>query len=326
MKRREFITLLGGTAAAWPLAARAQQSLPVVGFLSARSAADSTGAVESFRKGLAEAGYTEGRNVLVEYRWADARFERLSALAEDLVHRNVAVIAAVGGQQTPRAAQTVTISISIVFGIGEDPIESGLVSSLNRPGGNMTGATFSSSQLGAKRLGLLHDVVPKAETIGMLVNQNSPQGKEQMADVRAAADKLGQRLVLLNGGSDAEIEMSFASLAPQQVGALLVAADPFFDPRRNRLITLSAQHRMPTLYHFRDFPLAGGLMSYGASITDLYRQVGVYVGRILKGDKPAELPIMQPSKFEFVINLKTAKALGLEFHPQLLGTADEVIE
>jgi len=264
--------------------------------------------------------------VAVEYRWADARFERLSALAEDLVRSNVAVIAAVGGQQTPRAAHALTSSIPIVFGIGEDPIKAGLVPSLNRPGGNMTGATFSSSQLGAKRLGLLHDVVPKAETIGMLVNQNSPQGKEQMADVRAAADKLGQRLILLTGGSDAEIEMSFASLAPQQIGALLVAADPFFDPRRNRLITLSAQHGMPTLYHFRDFPLAGGLMSYGASIADLYRQVGVYAGRILKGDKPADLPIMQPSKFELVINLKTAKALGLEFHPQLLGTADEVIE
>jgi putative ABC transport system substrate-binding protein len=326
VNRRKFITLLGGAAAAWPVVAHAQQLMPVVGFLSARSAADSTGAVESFRKGLAEAGYIEDRNVVVEYRWADARFERLPALAEDLVHRNVAVIAAVGGQQTPRAAQTMTSSIPIVFGIGEDPIKSGLVPSLNQPGGNMTGATFSSSQLGAKRLGLLHDVVPKAETIGMLVNQNSPQGKEQMADVRAAADKLGQRLVLLNGGSDAEIEMSFASLAPQQVGALLVAADPFFDPRRNRLIALSALHRMPTLYHFRDFPLAGGLMSYGASVTDLYRQVGGYVGRILKGDKPAELPIMQSSKFEFVINLKTAKALGLEFHPQLLGIADEVIE
>jgi len=327
MTRREFIMLLGGTAAPWPLIARAQQqAMPVVGFLSARSAADSTDAVDSFRKGLAEAGYAEGRNVAVEYRWADARFERLSALAEDLVRSNVAVIAAVGGQQTPRAAHAVTSSIPIVFGIGEDPIKAGLVPSLNRPGGNMTGATFSSSQLGAKRLGLLHDVVPKAETIGMLVNQNSPQGKEQMADVRAAADKLGQRLILLTGGSDAEIEMSFASLAPQQIGALLVAADPFFDPRRNRLITLSAQHGMPTLYHFRDFPLAGGLMSYGASIADLYRQVGVYAGRILKGDKPADLPIMQPSKFELVINLKTAKALGLEFHPQLLGTADEVIE
>jgi putative ABC transport system substrate-binding protein len=326
MKRREFITLLGGAAAAWPRVAHPQQVLPVVGFLSARSGADSAGAVESFRKGLAEAGYTEGRNVAVEYRWADARFEQLPALAEDLVHRNVAVIAAVGGQQTPRAAQAVTSSIPIVFGIGEDPIKSGLVPSLNRPGGNMTGATFSSSQLGAKRLGLLHEVVPKAETIGMLFNQNSPQGKEQMADVGAAAGKLGQRLVLLNGGSDAEIEMSFASLAPQQVGALLVAADPFFDPRRDRLIALSAEHRMPTLYHFRDFPLAGGMMSYGASIADLYRQVGVYVGRILKGDKPAELPIMQPSKFELVINLKTAKALGLEFHPQLLATADEVIE
>ena len=326
MTRRKFLVGLAGTVA-WPLTARTQQAaMPVVGWLSARSAADSTGAVESFREGLAETGYTEGRNVTVEYRWANARFERLPGLAEDLVHRKVAVVAAVGGQQTPRAAQAVTDSIPIVFGIAEDPIKAGLVPSLNRPNGNITGVTFSSILLTAKRLELLREVVPKAETIGLLFNQNSVQGKEQMIDLRAAADKLGQRVVLLNGGSDADIEMSFASLGPQQVSALLVAADPFFDPRRARLIALSAQHRMPTLYHLRDFPLAGGLISYGGSIADAYRQVGVYVGRILKGDKPASLPVIEASKFEFVINLTTARALGLTVPDEILRRADEVIE
>jgi ABC-type uncharacterized transport system substrate-binding protein len=325
MRRREFVTLLGG-AATWPLAAHGEQVTRVVGFLSARSAEDSVSALENFRRGLAEAGYTEGTNVAVEYRWAHGQFDLLPALAEDLVRRNVAVIAAVAGQQTPRAAQAATRTIPIVMGIGEDPIATGLVPSVNRPGGNMTGATFSSALLGAKRLGLLRDVVPKAETIGLLANQNGPQGPVQIADVRAAAEKLNQRLVVLKGGSDAEIEASFASLEPNQVNALIVAADPFYDPRRARLIELSAQHKMPTLYHFRDFPAAGGLMSYGASIAELYRQVGLYVGRILNGDKPGDLPVQGPTKYELVINLKTARALGMEFHPQLLATADEVFE
>jgi ABC-type uncharacterized transport system substrate-binding protein len=326
MRRREFISLLG-SAAAWPLATRAQQaSLPMVGFLSFRSEADAVASVADFRKGLGEVGYIEGRNVAIEYRWADGHLDRLSALAEELVHRPVAVLVAVAGQQTPLAAQAATKTIPIVFGIGEDPVEAGLVSNFNRPGGNTTGVTFLSAGLGAKRLGLLRQLVPGADVIGLLANQNSLQGQVQLRDVPEAARSLGQRLIVLNGGNDQEIEAAFASSAQQQVKALLVAADPSYDPRRNRLIALSAQYKMPTMYHFRDFPLAGGLACYGASISDLYRQVGVYVGRILNGDKPADLPVMRPTKFEFVINLKTAKALGLDVPPTLLALADEVIE
>jgi putative ABC transport system substrate-binding protein len=321
------MTLLGGAAAALPLTARAQQpGMPVLGFLSFRSEADAADSVAAFRKGLGEVGYVEGRNVAVEYRWANARLDRLSTLAEELVRRPVSVLAAVAGQQTPRAAQAATQTIPIVFGIGEDPVKAGLVSSLNRPRGNMTGATFLSTGLGAKRLGMLRQLVPDAEVIGLLANQNSPQGQEQLNDVPAAAKSLGQWLVVLNGGNDQEIDAAFAGLAEQRVKALLVAADPSYDPRRDRLIALSAQYAIPTMYHFRDFPLAGGLACYGASISDLYRQVGVYVGRILNGDKPSDLPVMLPTKFEFVINLKTAKALNLEVAPTLLARADEVIE
>jgi putative tryptophan/tyrosine transport system substrate-binding protein len=286
--------------------------MPVIGFLSFRSEADATDSVAAFRKGLGEVGYIEGRNVAVEYRWADARLDRLPTLAEELVRLPVAVLAAVAGQQTPRAAQTATKTIPIVFGIGEDPVEAGLVPNLNRPPGNMTGVTFLSAGLGAKRLGMLRQLVPDAEVIGLLANQNSPQGQEQMQDVADAAKSLGQQLTILNGSNDQEIDAAFASLAERRVKALLVAADPSYDPRRNRLIALSAQYAIPTLYHFRDFPLAGGLACYGASISDLYRQVGIYVGRILHGEKPADLPVMLPTKFEFVINLKTARALKLD--------------
>jgi putative ABC transport system substrate-binding protein len=327
MNRRDFITLLGGAATAWPLAARAQQpAMPVIGFLSFRSEADAADSVADFRRGLREVGYVEGRDVAVEYRWANGRLDRLPTLAEELVRRPVSVLAAVAGQQTPRAAQAATKTTPIVFGIGEDPVKAGLVSSLNRPGGNTTGATFLSAGLGAKRLEMLRHLVPNAEVIGLLANQNSPQGQEQLNDVPAAAKSLGQQLVVLNGGNDQEIDTAFASLAKQRVKALLVAADPSYDPRRNRLIALSAQYAIPTMYHFRDFPLAGGLACYGASISDLYRQVGVYVGRILNGDKPADLPVMLPTKFEFVINLKTARALGLDIPATLLALADEVIE
>jgi ABC-type uncharacterized transport system substrate-binding protein len=326
MKRREFIMLLG-VGVAWPFAVRAQQpAKPVVGFLSFRSEADATDSVAAFRKGLGETGYIEGRNVAVEYRWADARLDRLSTLVEELVSRRVAVLAAVAGQQTPRAAQAATKTIPIVFGIGEDPVKTGLVSSLNQPGGNMTGVTFLSAGLVAKRLGMLRQLVPNADVIGLLANQNSPQGQQQLNDVPDAAKSLGQRVLILNGGSDQEIDAAFAGLAEQRVKALLVAADPSYDPRRNRLIALSAQYAIPTMYHFRDFPLAGGLACYGASISDLYRQVGIYVGRILNGEKPADLPVMLPTKFEFVINLKTARALGLDIPPTMLALADEVIE
>jgi len=326
VRRREFITLLGG-AAAWPLAARAQQTaMPVIGFLSFRSEADATDSVAAFRKGLGEVGYIEGRNVAVEYRWADARLDRLPMLAEELVRLPVAVLAAVAGQQTPRAAQTATKTIPIVFGIGEDPVKAGLVPDINRPPGNMTGVTFLSAGLGAKRLGMLRQLVPDADLIGLLANQNSPQGQEQIQDVADAAKSLRQQLTILNGSNDQEIDAAFTSLAERRVKALLVAADPSYDPRRNRLIALSEQYAIPTLYHFRDFPLAGGLACYGASISDLYRQVGIYVGRILHGDKPADLPVMLPTKFEFVINLKTARALKLDIPPTMLALADEVIE
>jgi putative tryptophan/tyrosine transport system substrate-binding protein len=327
MRRREFITLLGGAATAWPLAARAQQpAMPVIGFLSSRSADDSASVVAAFREGLAEIGYVDGRNAAIEFRWAQGQFDRLPALAAELVRRPVIVLAAVGGHQTPHAAEAATKAIPIVFGIGEDPVKEGLVPNLNRPGANVTGATFFTALLGAKRLGLLRDLVPKAEVVGLLVNQNTSQGQGQIRDVQQAAHDLGQRLVILNGGSDKDIDAAFASLARQEVAALLVGADPFFDPRRDRLIELVAQHRVPAIYQFRDYALAGGLMSYGASITDLYRQVGVYVGRVLKGEKPADLPVMLPTKFELVINLKTAKALGIKISDNLLTLADEVIE
>ena len=325
MRRREFITLLGGAAAAWPIAARAQQpAMPVVGFLSSRSAEDSARSVTAFRQALAEAGYVEGRNMTIEFRWAEGQFDRLPALAAELVGRRVDVLVAVGGNQAPRAAKAATSTIPIVFGTGEDPVKGGLVPSLNRPGANMTGVTFFTTLLGAKRLGLLRELVPKAEVIALLINQNSSQG--QAKDVQEAARDLGQRVVVLNGGSDADIDAAFASLAQHQVGALLVGADPFFNVRRDRLIALAARHAVPAIYQFRDYPLAGGLMSYGASISDLYQQVGIYVGRILKGDKPADLPVMLPTKFELVINLKAAKALGLTVPDKLLALADEVIE
>jgi putative tryptophan/tyrosine transport system substrate-binding protein len=327
VRRREFIALLGGATAASPFAAHAQQPpTSVIGFLSSRSADDSVRVVAAFREGLAEIGHIDGRDVTIEFRWAQGRFDRLPALAGELVHRPVAVLAAVGGFQTPRAAQAATKAIPIVFGIGEDPVKEGLVPNLNRPGSNVTGATFFTALLGAKRLGLLHDLVPKAEIVGLLVNQNTSQGQGQIGDVQQAARDLGVTLVVLNGGSDEDLEATSTNLAQQRVTALMVGADPFLDTRRDRLIALVAEHRLPAIYQFRDYALAGGLMSYGASITDLYRQVGVYVGRILKGEKPADLPVLLPTKFEFVINLKTARALGIDIPANLLTLADEVIE
>jgi putative tryptophan/tyrosine transport system substrate-binding protein len=325
IRRREFIGTLGGAAVAWPFAARAQQPvIPVVGFLSGRSPAESAGEVAAFRKGLLETGYAEPDNVIIDFRWAGERFDRLPALASELIHRPVAVIAALGGSAS--AAKAATTTIPIVFGTGLDPVETGLVASLNRPGGNVTGATFLSAALGAKRLGLLRDLAPGAEVIALLVDPGKSVGQVQIRDVQEAARALGQSLVVLDGGSDEKIEAGFAALAPQRVGALLVGGDPFFDTRRERLVALAAQHRVPAIYHFREYVLAGGLMSYGTSITDMYRLVGLYVGRILKGEKPANLPVMQVTKFEFVINRKTAKALGVKISDNLLTLADEVIE
>ena len=327
MRRRDFIQTLGGTAAAWPLAARAQQpSVPVIGFLSSRSADDSTRVVAAFRQGLAEVGYGEGHNVAIEFRWAQGQYDRLPALATELVRRPVAVLAAVGGTQSAQAAKAVPGTIPVIFGIGDDPVDKGLVASLSRPEGNITGATFFSALLGAKRLGLLRDLVPGADVLALLVNTSTSQGQKQTRDVQEAARVLGQRLVVVNGGSDESIEAGFADLAKQHVSALLVGSDPSFDVRRHRLIALAARHRLPAIYPFREYALAGGLMSYGASITDMYRQVGRYVGRVLKGEKPADLPVMQPTKFELVINLKSAKALGVKISDNLLSLADEVIE
>jgi putative tryptophan/tyrosine transport system substrate-binding protein len=280
-RRRQFIMLLGGAAAAWPLAARAQQpAMPVVGFMSARSAADSSREVVAFRQGLAETGYEEGRNVAVEFRWAQGQFDSLPAIAGELVRRPLAVLAAVG--LSARVAKAATTTIPIVFGTGLDPVEEGLVTSLNRPGGNVTGATFLSALLGAKRLGLLRDLVLGADVIALLVNPNTKVGQAQTKDVQEAARALGQSLVVLHGGSDESIDASFAALTQQHVTALMVGADPFFDTRRDRLIALAAQHQVPAIYQLREYALAGGLMSYGASITDMYRQIGLYVGRILK--------------------------------------------
>ena len=300
--------------------------MPAIGFLSSRSANDSARAVSAFRQGLAEMGYVEGRNAEIEFRWADGQFDRLPALASDLVHRSVAVLVAVGGAQTATIAKATTSTIPIIFGIGEDPVKEGLVPNLNRPGGNMTGATFSTALLGAKRLGILRDLVPSAKVIALLVNQSSSQGQGQKQDIEKAAREVGQRLVILDGSSDQEIDASYANLAKQNVGALIVGADPFFDPRRDRMIALSARYAVPTIYQFREFVLAGGLVSYGASITDYYRQIGVYVGRVLKGESPADLPVVLPTKFELSINLKTAKALELAIPSGLLAIVDEVIE
>src|SRR5262249_26571171 len=301
LRRREFITLLGG-AAAWPLAARAQQAvMPVVGFMGARSAADSSREVVAFRQGLAETGYEEGRNVAVEFRWAQGQFGSVPAIAGELVRRPLAVLAAVG--LSARVAKAATTTIPIVFGTGLDPVEEGLVTSLNRPGGNVTGATFLSGLLGAKRLGLLRDLVPGADVIALLVNPNTQVGQAQTKDVQETAGALGQSLVVLHGGSDESIDASFAALTQQHVAALMVGGDPFFDARRDRLIALAARHQVPAIYQFREYALAGGLMSYGASITDMYRQVGVYVGRVLKGEKPADLPVVQAAQFELLINL-----------------------
>ncbi len=325
LRRRGFITLVGGTAVSWSLASHAQQTvLPVVGFLSGRSSAESAGVVTAFRKGLSEAGYAEPQNVTIDFRWAEGQSDRLPVLARELVHRPVDVIAALG--ESGPAAKAATTTIPIVFGSGGDPVETGLVASLNRPGGNATGATFLTANLGAKRLGLLRDLVPGVEVIALLVNPDKSVGRVQIRDVQEAARALGQSLVILDGGSDEKIEAAFAALAAQHARALLIGADPFFDTRRQRLVALAAQHRVPAIYQFREYALAGGLMSYGTSITEMYRLVGLYVGRILKGEKPADLPVMQVTKFELVINLKTAKAVGVKISDNLLSLADEVIE
>src|SRR5580704_80578 len=325
MRRREFITLLGGVAA-WPLAARAQQPVPVIDFLHSASADAFVRQVAVFQQGLRDNGYVEGQNLVIEYRWADGRSDRLATLAADLVRRDVAVIAALGGNNPTLAARAATRTIPIVFNTGADPVRSGLVPSLSRLGGNVTGVSFLVEELGAKTLGLLHELVPKAMVIGVLINPSNPEAEREIMMMQEAARTLGLRLEIIRSATANEIDNAFPILLERRVGALIVIADPFFGSRTAQLVELAARYRIPTAYYRREYAEAGGLMSYGTSANEAYRQVGNYVARILKGTKPAELPVYQVVKFEFLINLKTAKALGLEVPPGLSARADEVIE
>jgi putative ABC transport system substrate-binding protein len=325
VRRREFISLIGG-AVAWPLAARAQQPrMPVVGFLNAGSAIPYAKQATGFREGLSEMGYVEGRNMLIEYRWAEGHNDRLPALAADLVQRHVAVIAATTLPAAP-AAKAVTATIPIVFLIGGDPVELGFVESMDRPGGNMTGIAVLNVDLIAKRLELLHELVPKADTVAVLVNPNSAYTEPETSHVHEAGLAAGLKVLLLAASNENEIGTAFANLVRQKVGALIVSADPFFTSHRDQVVALAARHAIPTIYQWRDFPEIGGLVSYGADRVDIYRQTGIYVGRILSGVQPSDLPVVQPTKFELVINLKTAKALGISVPIPILGRADEVIE
>ncbi len=327
MRRRDFITLLGVTTATWPLAARAQRpAAPVIGFLSSRSPGELAHHVGAFRQGLNEAGYVEGQNVAIEFRWADGQYDRLPLLASELVARHVTAIAAVGGNVSAAAAKAATNTIPIVFIVGDDPVKLGLVASLNRPGGNATGMSVFTTELGSKRLELLRELIPQASIIGFLTNPNYQRSATEMAAVQSAANVIGRKVLVLNASTERDIDANFATLAQQHVDALLVDADALFVSHRDQLVALAARYSMPAIYDLRDFVAAGGLMSYGTSLADAYRQVGIYSSRILSGASPADLPVQQAVKVELVINLKTAKALGVTFPITLLGRADEVIE
>ena len=326
MKRREFITLLGG-AAAWPLSVHAQQpAMPVIGFLHSTSAGPNARTVAAFREGLKSVGYVESENVVIEFRWAEGHYDRLPALAADLVRRHVAVIAALGGQASALAAKAATSTVPVVFDTGEDPVKLGLVASFNRPGGNATGVSMLTNEIEAKRLGLLHELIPTALTIAVIVNPDTPGNDVQLNDVQTAAPALGLKLHILKARSELEIDAAFTSFIQLRPDALLVTSSAFFNSRRDRIVQLATRQAIPAMYEHRLYTMAGGLISYGIDLGDVYRQAGVYTGQILNGAKPADLPVVQPTKFELVINLKTAKSLGLTVPPMLLARADEVIE
>jgi putative ABC transport system substrate-binding protein len=327
MRRREFIGLMGAVAIVSPRRAYAQQpTMPTIGYLSARSSASDVSMLSAFHHGLKQAGYVVGKNVAIEFRWGDGHYDRLPALAEDLVHLNVAIIVTSGGEISAQAAKTVTAKIPIVFNVGEDPVRNGLVESLNRPGGNLTGVTSLLGTLGTKQLGILRDLIPNAGVIAMLVNPGDTWAKTQISNTEEAALAVGQELIVLRASTESDIDAAYATLVQQRVGALLVATSPFFVTQASRLIGLAERHAVPTIYFRREIADAGGLMSYGSSTAELYGQMGVYTGKILSGANPADLPVMQATKFELVINMKTAKSFGFEIPPMLLARADEVIE
>jgi putative ABC transport system substrate-binding protein len=328
MRRREFITTIGCAAAtaAWPLAAHAQQSMPVIGFLNSASPGPYASFVQAFRVGLGIIGYFEGHNVVIDYRWAQGQYDQLAGLAAELVSRQMKVIAATGGVPSALAAKAATSTIPIVFSIGGDPVKFGLVPNLNRPSGNITGVTLFTSMLGARLLEMLHELVPNASVLAVLVNPNNPNAEADLGDMQAAVSNIEQKIIVLKASTATEIETAFATLAQQRGVALLVSADPFFNSQQSQLVALAAHYSIPAIYELLGFARAGGLASYGSSITEAYRRVGVYTGQILKGAKPADLPVMQPTHFELVINLRTAKMLGLDIPARLLAIADQLIE
>ena len=328
MQRREFITILGGAAVAWPFVARAQhQAMPVIGYLGVSSPDLYADRLSAFRQGLKETGYVEGRNVSIEFRWAGSRLDHLPAMVADLVRRQVAVIAAAGTLEGARAAKAATTTIPIVFSIGSDPVENGLVASLNRPGGNLTGVTLLNVEIVSKRVELLHALLPAALRFAVLVNPaNAIISADEVTNMHAAARKLGLQLKVLNASTSGEIDTAFATLAQQDATALVISSDQFMYSHREQIIALAEHYSIPTIYDRREFAAAGGLVSYGSSVLDAHRQIGIYTGRILKGEKPADLPVMQATKFELIINLKAAKALGLTVPTGLVNAADEVIE